>query len=305
MSDFPTTIVSLVTSALSSIPSLLLDLWPHLSLLGVFAAFTVWNGGVVLGDKSNHVATIHLAQMLYIWPFILLFSWPVLLPQLTSLDLSNLRLPRLWVIVIVMISMTAIVHFNTIVHKFLLADNRHYAFYAFKLLRANSWGWYALIPVYAVTAWLSIYALGTRPALGAGKNKSVIHSSKSSIPPKPHEEIIEDNENRITFLIIWLISTALSLITAPLVEPRYFIVPWLMWRLHVPNAIKVIPEIPQEKPNESTTEQIRSILHVIAKRCLWIELAWYMLINLIICHRFLYRGFEWPQEPGQVQRFMW
>src|SRR5690348_13193881 len=31
------------------------------------------------GDKSNHVATIHLAQMLYIWPLFAFFSAPLFL----------------------------------------------------------------------------------------------------------------------------------------------------------------------------------------------------------------------------------
>ena len=38
---------------------------------------------------------------------------------------------------------------------------------------------------------------------------------------------------------------------------------------------------------------------------LWLETAWFLCINMVIGHVFLYRGFEWPQEPGLVQRFMW
>ncbi|KAG7110821.1 hypothetical protein HYQ45_017480 [Verticillium longisporum] len=55
--------------------------WPHVSIMACFLSFIAWNGGVVLGDKSNHVATIHLPQMLYIWPFFAFFSAPLFLPS--------------------------------------------------------------------------------------------------------------------------------------------------------------------------------------------------------------------------------
>ena len=35
--------------ALPILPQLIVSLWPHLALLGSFAAFVAWNGGVVLG----------------------------------------------------------------------------------------------------------------------------------------------------------------------------------------------------------------------------------------------------------------
>lgn len=38
---------------------------------------------------------------------------------------------------------------------------------------------------------------------------------------------------------------------------------------------------------------------------LWLETAWFLVINIAVGYMFLYKGFEWPQEPGTVQRFMW
>lgn len=292
---------------MNTIPRLLLDLWPHLCLLGSFAAFIFWNGGVVLGDKTNHVATIHLAQMLYMWPFIVFFSWPAMLPQITDLRALVYRLPRLWVIAATMLPMLGIVHYNTVVHKFLLADNRHYAFYVFKLLRSASWTWYALVPVYTVCAWLSIQALGSKQSVVEG---SVITSSQerklSTSSGGGGSAVAEVEVNRITFLIVWLASTALSLITAPLVEPRYFIMPWLMWRLHVPDLAEVLEEGQEAgRKDKSSQMQVERILVALARGSLWIEVAWYMLINLVTCRLFLFNGFTWAQEPGSIQRFMW
>ena len=292
---------------MNTIPRLLLDLWPHLCLLGSFAAFVFWNEGVVLGDKTNHVATIHLAQMLYMWPFIVFFSWPAMLPQFTNLKVLAYRLPRLWVIVATMLPMLGIVHYNTVVHKFLLADNRHYAFYVFKILRSATWTWYALVPVYAVCAWLSIQALGSKGSLAGGPAITSSQGRKLSTTSGGGVSAVTEGEaNRITFLIVWLASTALSLVTAPLVEPRYFIMPWLMWRLHVPDVAENMEEGHEAGgQDKSSLAQVERILVSLAKGSLWIEVAWYMLINLVTCRLFLFNGFTWTQEPGLVQRFMW
>lgn len=268
-----------------------MDLWPHVGFIASFAAFVIWNGGVVLGDKSNHMATIHLAQMLYIWPFILFFSWPVLLPYLSRPDWLFRQLPRPGVIILALLAITAIVHFNTLVHPFILADNRHYTFYVFKILRNNPWIWYALVPVYAVSAWLSIVALD-----GMDEDNAIKHVATKKRRTEEGAEIIDKWNNqgtRLSFLLIWLLSTSLSLVTAPLVEPRYFIVPWLVWRLQVP--------FPDDTPLERATAK----QGVVARAAVWIEIIWYMLINLVTCKLFLEREFRWAHSPDEIQRFMW
>lgn len=303
MSDFPITIISLVTSAFNALPEMLLDLWPHFGLLASFTAFVVWNGGVVLGDKTNHVASIHLPQMLYLWPFLMFFSWPAVLPQLAN-PLLLQRTPRLWLIGLVVTSMLAVVHLNTIVHPFLLADNRHYTFYVFKILRLAPWKWYAAVPVYAACAWLSVQALGSKSGFSGGPGVKGSRGRRPSTSSGRGDSIrVEADTNRISFFMVWLLSTALSLITAPLVEPRYFIVPWLMWRLHLPDSEDVLSQ--DATAASGASNRVRRLLKSFAKQSVWIEIAWYMLINLITCRLFLYHGFEWQQEPDQVQRFMW
>lgn len=307
--DFATTIISLATSALSFIPQLLLDLWPHLGLLAAFGAFIVWNGGVVLGDKSNHTAGLHLSQMLYLWPFLVFFSWPLIIPQLAHLTQIQRRIPRLWLLLGIMTCMLAVVHYNTVVHPFLLADNRHYTFYVFKLLRSRVWSWYAMIPVYFISAWLSIQALGSRMTYSGGPGMQGSKGSKgrrlSTSSGKGDVAKLELECNRISFLIVWILSTSLSLVTAPLVEPRYYIIPWLIWRLHVPQPTNVLKSTSFTAPESTMVSRVEDILSIIAKRTLWLELTWYMIINLVTCYVFLNYGFEWPQEAGNIQRFMW
>lgn len=304
MLDFPTTTISLVTSAFDALPELLLDLWPHLALLASFAAFVVWNGGVVLGDKRNHVAGLHLPQLLYLWPCFIFFSWPTVLPQLANRSLLLRRTPRFWLVGMTMVCMLTVVHLNTVVHPFLLADNRHYTFYVFKILRLTPWLWYASVPVYAICAWLSVQALASKAGYSGGPGVKASRGRRMSTSSGRGDSVqLEADANRISFLLVWLLSTALSLITAPLVEPRYFIVPWLMWRLHVPDAENVLSES-SDKANNATSG-FGKLLRFVAAQSYWIEIAWYMVINFVTCRLFLYHGFHWQQQPREVQRFMW
>lgn len=42
---------------------------PYLSLLAGFMGFVQWNGGIVLGDRSNHVPVLHVVQLFYFVAF--------------------------------------------------------------------------------------------------------------------------------------------------------------------------------------------------------------------------------------------
>src|SRR5271168_3273012 len=96
------------------------------------------------GDKSNHIVTLHLPQMLYLWPFIAFFSFPLILPSALSLLHSLISVLQVLVspspipkwptvrkllltLTYTSIALTAtllIIHYNTIIHPFTLADNR-------------------------------------------------------------------------------------------------------------------------------------------------------------------------------------
>jgi DIE2/ALG10 family len=52
--DFPITSISLAQHGISLLPKLLVDIWPSLTLLASFAAFVLYNGGVVLGTSPHH-----------------------------------------------------------------------------------------------------------------------------------------------------------------------------------------------------------------------------------------------------------
>jgi alpha-1,2-glucosyltransferase len=182
-----------------------------------------------------------------------------------------------------------VIHYNTIVHPFTLADNRHYVFYIFRILLRHPAIRYLAAPAYILCANIAIQALGGR---------KVTHKSTQR-PKKEKLAALSSSGCTTSFVLIWLATTALSLITAPLVEPRYCIIPWIMWRLHVPRSTITIGE--QKSVKQSW---LWEVLQNDQTRLL-LETVWFCCINAVTGYIFLYWGFEWPQEEEKVQRFMW
>jgi len=188
-----------------------------------------------------------------------------------------------------------VVQYNTIIHPFTLADNRHYVFYVFKILRMHWIIRYLAVPAYIVCAWVVLGAVDV-PAQsasyvngGAARDAPQYQATqKAGVSTLRQAESATNSTTRTSFVLIWLATTTLALITAPLVEPRYYIIPWLVWRLHV---------FPPSSTQRTTTPTSKLIL--------WAETAWLLLINAVTGYIFIYRGYEWPQEPGVVQRFLW
>jgi alpha-1,2-glucosyltransferase len=77
--------------------------------------------------------------------------------------------------------------------------------------------------------------------------------------------------------VIYATATALTLIPSPLLEFRYFITPYLIYR------------IAMRQPRGAW---------------LFLELVMYTVINAFTIWMFLNRPFQWPSEEG-LQRFMW
>ncbi|OJJ46737.1 hypothetical protein ASPZODRAFT_159535 [Penicilliopsis zonata CBS 506.65] len=370
MMDYVKASISLAIQGLKNIGAVLVSLFPYIIILAAFGIFVLWNNGVVLGHKEFHTAGIHLAQMLYIWPYIVFFSWPILAVPLLNLVVPSSFLPkvvdygfpkqqkgmpRIATILLVTPIMLAIVHWNTIVHPFTLADNRHYVFYAFRiLLNYHPAAKYAAVVVYFLCGWVALSAFGFMAASAVPRvvqvAPSVAPSPRAAQQPptsvkdqkkdvkkkiKPTQkptrnpasaikaseapraqpfspEVLaqiqshidqrrqqqQQGPTRVSFVLVWLAATALSLITAPLVEPRYFIIPWVMWRLHLPP--QPVPSVYRQPSGNGKTLPAVLVSHL----PLIMETLWFIAINAVTGYVFLYKGFEWPQEPGKVQRFM-
>ncbi|KAI9804501.1 MAG: hypothetical protein M1825_001400 [Sarcosagium campestre] len=273
---------------------------PYVVLLSLFGGFVMWNGGVVL---------VYTLVPTWIRERIIIKSSSDLNSDLNTRSVTFLRpssFPRNHIIIAALGLTLTIIHLNTIVHPFTLADNRHYVFYVFRWVLLRGPLRYLVAPIYLVCAWAVLSKLGghdsdadtaegvhdrsnqdsgrSKRSKGRGKSPAATKASKSNTS-KNH-----NNNNKVTFVLVWLVSTSLSVMTAPLVEPRYFIIPWVVWRLHVPPA-----------PTIASTPSGR----LFSPSSLWFETLWLATINLVTVYIFLYKDFSWPQEPGLRQRFMW
>ncbi|KAK4465435.1 family 59 putative glycosyltransferase [Cladorrhinum samala] len=331
-------LVTTATTALMNPVKVFRQIWPHLTILSLFIGFVGYNGGVVLGDKSNHVATIHLAQMLYIWPLIAFFSLPLLIAPLLrllrnppsgiySLVFSPGPIYTIPFSILATALSLAVVKFNTIIHPFTLADNRHYMFYIFRytVLRSPILRLALVIP-YTACRWLVWASLAPPPPSVSNEQGGKKPKTRAPEPAKKNGEgrqgaegegegegegeeafALLDSRSCVSSLapqtstvLLLFITTALSLITAPLVEPRYFILPWVFYRLLVPAA----PITTSTAPNKS------SWLGKVDGR-LFVETAWFAGINLVTMYIFLFKPYVWVAEggklldEGRLQRFMW
>ncbi|KAI8601738.1 glucosyltransferase [Dissophora ornata] len=232
----------------AKLPNVLAMALPYLGLLAGFAAFVKWNGGIVLGDRSNHVPVLHVVQLFYFVAFTAGLSIFAILGTVPFARL--LRIPstsRSWIATLAVASvMVVCVQRFTIVHPFLLADNRHYTFYLWRLLSRHNWAiLYALVPCYMLAAWFCWQAIAS--------------------------------EQTMLWTVIYATATALTLIPSPLLEFRYFITPYLVYRVAM--------------------RQPRGVW-------LFFELLTYVALNVFTVWMFLKRPFQAPHEEG-LQRFMW
>ncbi|KAI8062422.1 alpha-2-glucosyltransferase Alg10 [Gongronella butleri] len=212
-----------------------------------FAIFLVWNGSIVLGDKANHVAGLHLPQLLYFTSFLSLLAAPLTL-SLTILDqLTRISVASFLSMLLAMAAMVYMVQFHTYEHPFLLSDNRHYSFYVWKNIYRRHWTVrYALIPLYTISGWWNVLCLSQHVTL--------------------------------LWMVGFVATLALTLVPSPLLEFRYFILPFLFYCVHLPSP------------------SVRRLL---------LTIAFYTSLNTLTLHLFLYRPFRWPQNPDEWQRFMW
>jgi alpha-1,2-glucosyltransferase len=138
----------------------LLAFYSPVAILSI--AFVLWNGRIVLGDQDNHQATLHWAQPLYCVAMMTVFGWPALLSSTGASLKSPSRLMRIVPSLIVLTAIClAAIHYGTVAHPFLLADNRHYTFYIWRrVIDRTWWSRYALAPFYAIMLRMWWTALG-------------------------------------------------------------------------------------------------------------------------------------------------
>nr|KJB36722.1 hypothetical protein B456_006G173000 [Gossypium raimondii] len=229
---------------------LLVSFSPFFFVLLAFVAFLLWNGSVVLGAKEAHAVSPHFAQIMYFSIVSTLFAAPLHFTIGHALDLFQSfwknRLLGFLLLFLASIASLLSVHFFSIAHPYLLADNRHYTFYLWRKIIIFHWSMkYLLVPFY-VYSWFSIFRL-------LGKTRMRI------------------------WTLVYFFATSAVLIPAPLIEFRYYTIPFYFFILHT-------------SINDSRSWLLIGIL--------------YTVLNAFTMTMFLFRPFHWDHVPG-VQRFIW
>lgn len=225
---------------------------PYCIVFLSFVLFVIKNKGIVVGDRTSHEASLNVPQLFYFSTFVMIYS-SFLLYRYVNIkniwtDIKNIvTSPRKLLLCLLAIGvMLYLVQNFTYVHKYLISDNRHYTFYIWKRIFEKHWAVkYALVPGYLLS-WLIIF--------------NELNKSNISI-----------------WILLYLLCTAAVLVPQKLLEFRYFIIPYLLFRLHI---------------------GVRNYLELIT------EFVLYMCVNAVTLYLFIYRPFKWDHEDA-IQRFMW
>lgn len=243
---------------------------PYAFVAFSFTAFLFINQGIALGDKDNHEFGLNIAQIFHFALHALFFSGvPSLLASCATSHgrmTSRVSLKSYFEYctkshpLIAGFSMLAIGlgahYFTGDPHPFTLADNRHFTFYIWRRLiqpTKDSVAFALLIaaPLYHTGLWL--------------------------LWPREKEQ---KGYTNIYTRIFYVVAVFATIVPSPLLEPRYYIVPYVIWRArhYTPVTTKIVPIV---------------------------EFLWYSLINYGVLYLFLNKPFTWPSEPNALQRFMW
>lgn len=192
-----------------------------------------------------YILSYFLGQLFYFATFCAIFNITNSLQRLkpSLLYIKNHKL----LTILLTATFLIIIHYNTLVHPYLLADNRHYIFYVWNRLYGRYvWFKYAAAPIYI----LSIFLI-----------KSGLSHLRDSYK-----------------LMFWL-AVILSLCPQRLLELRYFLIPFVLFRLN-------------------TMPKTKSYLYQ------WLELAAYVAINALTFYIFFTKEIKWTnfKEP---QRIIW
>jgi alpha-1,2-glucosyltransferase len=223
---------------------------PYVIVILTFCFFVYANNGIVVGDRSNHEASFHLVQLFYFFTFACaltcssyIFNYKKVKSLLNAMN-RHLKI----IIALVLPLFCLIVHNFTYEHPFLLSDNRHYTFYIWsKLYKRHHLVKYALTPIYLTAIYLFY--------------RNLMQNGKT-----------------IGWLLAYTLCIIVGLVPQKLIEFRYFIIPFYVYRLNI---------------------------SVYSFKELLFELLLYILINSATIYIFLNKIFYWPNQQDEQQRFMW
>lgn len=170
-----------------------------------FVAFVIMNGGIVVGDKENHVVSVHPAMFFHAFFIAALMCNPITATKWTYNQIVSMPYWRKGQVAIAG-ALFAVVFFalyaGVVAHPFLLADNRHLTFYIWRYVLSWPLARLCLVPFY-VAAFAFMY--------------------------------ISLRERRtVLWILLFLVCAAATLVPVGLFEIRYFTPVVVMCLLNTP-----------------------------------------------------------------------
>lgn len=221
------------------------SLWGY-GLVGLgFVGFLIVNGGIVVGDKAAHVSVFHLPQLFYFAGFSVCFCGAHVLSKTTLRSAWHTLKNRMLLVIAALLLGGGGVWLFTHAHPYLLADNRHFTFYIWRqvFMRHDAIK-YAFVPGYILCLIIM--------------QRSLSHM-------------------HVAWRSIYFFCVFISLVPQQLLEFRYFIIPYMIFRLHL-----ISPSF------QSTV----------------IEWIMYLTVDIVTLFLYLYKPFQW-EGSSETQRFMW
>ena len=171
-----------------------------LCMVFLFGVIVLNRGSIAMGDKDSHTASLHFIQFFYSTTTTLLFCWPILLFD-TNLSLKIDILIPFFVMNFVC---AAAVKYGTIIHPYLVSDNRHWTNFIWRRLLSRS-----LIGVPIKFLLVPVHSLAV---MAVGVNLK--------------------EERGLVWVLGYFATCASVLIPSPLIEPRYYVLPLTLFLLN-------------------------------------------------------------------------
>jgi len=231
---------------LNLISQILLKVWPYCVVLLAFVIFLWINDGIVVGARHDHEVALHFPQLLYYVVFVVWFAAVnVVSLQNVIAFVKFVKQHLLLSVFLLLLCFCAIWRF-TYVHRYVLADNRHYTFYIWsRLFARHHLMRYVFAPLYLFSGYVVLQTLSLR--------------------------------RHFLWCIGYVLSVTALLVPTTLLEFRYYIVPYIIFRLNI---------------------------RVVSLRQLIAEISMYAVMNMLTIYIFLHKPFLWNSEVS-LQRFMW
>lgn len=234
---------------ITSLPQVLTTCGGYLIAGIFFLIFLVLNRGIVLGDRDAHTSVIHLSQVLYYSFFTAIFGFPWIATRDNLIRCLNTVYGNKLKVIISFLMIGGSLYFSCHVHPYMLADNRHYTFYIWRRFLGCPTRFVSrpmlLVPLYAFSLYTIVSMLKTKDMI---------------------------------WKCLFTLCLSISIVPQKLLEFRYFIIPFTIWRLNIPCC-----------NNFQLT----------------LEFVLNCFVNVLTIYIFLHKTFKWPNNSHETQRFMW